>query len=77
MSKWNYDRHPILALKFEDALQELKALLAQRGSSYFQKMITEYFLNNNHRVHLEVRFVFSATLLLFRALCINIPRCLS
>ena len=39
----------------KSALKSLKNIVAKQGSAYFVKLIKEYFLSNNHRVHMELR----------------------
>lgn len=53
LNKWNYDFEPKSALAFEDALGELKGKIAD-GSPFFQSLIKNYLLDNNHRVVLEL-----------------------
>ncbi len=49
MSKWNYDRDPTSALKFEETLGKLKSDIDSRGSAVFTDLIDKYFLQNTHR----------------------------
>jgi Predicted Zn-dependent peptidases, insulinase-like len=54
MSKWIYDRKPTDALKFEEPLAELKAMIAENGDAVFRDFLKEYLVNNMHRVTLEL-----------------------
>lgn len=54
MNKWNYDRHPMEALAFEDALRQLKTIIADSGSDIFQSLIKDSLLNNAHRAILDL-----------------------
>merc|ERR1712038_2145150 len=54
MSKWIYDGSPTDALKFEEPLAELKAMIAEDGSHVFQQCIKDYLVNNKHRVTIEM-----------------------
>ena len=54
MSKWIYDGSPTEALKFEEPLAELKAMIAESGSEVFQKCIKDYLVSNKHRVTIEM-----------------------
>jgi len=56
MRNWIYDRDPVEALKFEEPLLELKAELSESSSSssYFQDLISKFFLQNTHRVVVEM-----------------------
>jgi len=55
LTKWNYDQDPFSALEYEDALNSLKTEIDSSGSRYFVNLIKEFFLENNHRVHMELR----------------------
>ena len=52
--QWNYDIHPIEALAFDNALQELKRIVRDSGSGIFQNLIREYLLNNSHRAIVDL-----------------------
>ena len=52
--QWNYDTHPIEALAFDAALQELKRIVHDSGSGIFQNLIREYLLNNSHRAIVDL-----------------------
>jgi len=54
MSKWIYDGSPTEALKFEEPLAELKAMIAENGSDVFQQYMKDYLVNNKHRVTIEM-----------------------
>lgn len=54
MSKWIYDESPTEAVKFEKPLAELKAEIAKSGSKVFQDMIRNLFVNNTHRMTVEL-----------------------
>jgi len=54
LSAWNYDRHPMDGLVFEDAIAELKNIISQSGSAIFQDLVQEFLLGNTHRVVLEL-----------------------
>lgn len=54
MDAWNYERDPIEHLKWEEPLKDLKKQLA-RGEDVFRPLLRRYFLENNHRVTLELR----------------------
>ena len=49
MSNWIYDRDPFEAIRFEEALTELKSDL-KAGKPVFQDLIRTHFLSNGHRV---------------------------
>lgn len=53
MKNWIYDRNPIDAISFEGALQELKADL-KANKPVFQDLLKKYFVNNTHRVVVEM-----------------------
>ena len=44
-----------ILLEKKSSLKILKANVAKQGSKYFVKLIDDYFLSNNHRVHMELR----------------------
>ena len=50
VSKWIYDNKPTYALKYEEPLAELKAIVQESGTKIFQDLLYDYFLNNTHRV---------------------------
>lgn len=52
MESWLYDEDPTLHLSYEAILQKIKTALT---SSYFEKLIEEYLLSNNHRSILIVK----------------------
>jgi len=52
--QWNYDLHPIEALAFDIALQELKSIIQDSGSGIFQNLIRDYLLNNSHRAIVDL-----------------------
>jgi Zn-dependent M16 (insulinase) family peptidase len=54
MSKWIYDGKPTDALKFEEPLAELKAMIAENGDAVFKEFLKEYLVNNMHRVTVEL-----------------------
>lgn len=49
LSTWLYDHDPIVPLAFQAPLDSIKEKLTS-GNSYFEKLIQEYLLNNQHRV---------------------------
>lgn len=51
LTTWLYNDDPLKTLAFETPLTELKAHLAER-KNYFEGLIEQYLLNNNHRVTL-------------------------
>lgn len=53
LSNWIYDKPPFEAVRFENSLKELKLDLAS-GKPVFQDLLTKYFVNNNHRVTVEM-----------------------
>eukprot|EP01038_Epipyxis_sp_PR26KG_P012907 gene12907-17297_t len=53
MSHWIYDKTPVDGVLFEEPLQQLKDDLAA-GKPVFQNLLKEYFVNNNHRVTVEM-----------------------
>lgn len=48
LSDWLYDRDPIEALRYEQSLASIRKRL-DAGEPIFERLIEEYFLNNNHR----------------------------
>lgn len=54
LSQWIYDRDPFGGVRFEAALNELKADIAA-GKPVFQELIQTYILSNNHRVTVEAK----------------------
>jgi presequence protease len=54
MTTWLHDADPLLPLRFEDALGELKARLAA-DEPVFQQTVSTYLLNNNHRALVKLR----------------------
>jgi len=54
MAKWIYDGKPTDALKFEEPLVELKAMIAENGDAVFKDFLKEYLVNNLHRVTVEL-----------------------
>ncbi|KAJ4851266.1 Presequence protease 1, chloroplastic/mitochondrial [Turnera subulata] len=56
VGKWIYDLNPIEPLKYEKPLMELKAKIAKEGSNaVFSPLIGKFFLNNSHRVTIEMQ----------------------
>ncbi|MFL0249584.1 insulinase family protein [Clostridium neuense] len=45
MDSWLYDESPLLNLKFEDTLKQIKKALTE---NYFEKLIEKYILNSKH-----------------------------
>ncbi|WP_291569971.1 insulinase family protein [Clostridium sp. UBA4548] len=45
MDSWLYDQCPLIHLKYEDTIKKMKTALT---SNYFEDLIKEYILNNNH-----------------------------
>lgn len=54
LNRWLYDQDPFEAIRFEDALTELKADL-KAGKPVFQGLIQNYLVENNHRVTVEMK----------------------
>lgn len=54
-SKWLYDGNPTDALKFEQPLAELKAMIKESGSDVFKKTLKEFILENTHRSVVELQ----------------------
>lgn len=52
MESWLYDENPAMHLQYEPTLNKIKEALT---SNYFEKLIKEYLLNNNHRSLLIVK----------------------
>ena len=52
MTSWLYGKDPFESLYFEKPLAELKARIKD-DPNYFQKMVRQYFLDNNHRLTTE------------------------
>jgi len=52
LNKWNYNLPPEDGLEFEDTLKQLKRDVNRERSQMFQKLVKDYLLENNHRVHL-------------------------
>lgn len=52
MESWLYDENPIVHLQYEPTLNKIKKALT---SNYFEKLIEEYLINNNHRSLLIVK----------------------
>merc|ERR1712151_368686 len=50
LSKWIYDNKPTYALKYEEALAELKEIINESGTKIFQELLNDYFIDNTHRV---------------------------
>lgn len=48
LTTWLYDQDPLKALAFEEPLNQLKSEL-QSKQKFFEKLIAEHFLQNNHR----------------------------
>ena len=48
LDTWLYDRDPMLALRYEEPLEKVRARL-EGENSYLKDLITSYFLNNTHR----------------------------
>ncbi len=46
MNSWIYDDHPTKHLEYEPLLEKIKSALT---TDYFEKLIDQYLLNNNHR----------------------------
>lgn len=53
LGSWLHGEDPIRPLHFEEALKTVKERIASE-SRYFEKLIEEYFLNNNHRTTLHL-----------------------
>ena len=51
LTNWLHDEDPILPLKYEAPLQEIKSLL-QTKPDIFENLIAKHFLDNPHRVNL-------------------------
>ncbi|MBW7909021.1 MAG: insulinase family protein [Kiritimatiellae bacterium] len=47
LSSWNYDGDPIAALRFAEAMTELRARIAS-GERVFEELIRRWFLDNTH-----------------------------
>jgi len=54
VSQWIYDKDPIEGVTFEKALGELKADIAG-GKPIFQELLKKYFVENDHRVVVEMK----------------------
>jgi Zn-dependent M16 (insulinase) family peptidase len=52
MESWLYDENPAMHLQYGPTLNKIKAALT---SNYFEKLIEEYLLDNNHRSFLIVK----------------------
>ena len=50
VSKWIYDNKPTCALKHEEHLAELDAIVQESGTKIFQDLLHDNFSNNTHRV---------------------------
>jgi presequence protease len=53
-SKWVYDESPLLGLKFEKPLAELKSTIAATGFKVFSDMVREFLVQNTHRTTVEL-----------------------
>jgi hypothetical protein len=51
LSTWLYDRDPISPLQFQEPLNTIKQKI-EKNNRYFENLIQEYLLENNHRVTL-------------------------
>jgi Zn-dependent M16 (insulinase) family peptidase len=51
LKTWNYDLDPLMNLFFAD---KIKSIRGKAENGYFEDLIKKYFLNNNHRVDLEM-----------------------
>lgn len=54
MKKWIYDKNPLDAISFEEPLRELKVELLQKKNPIFQELINKFFLQNTHKVLVEM-----------------------
>jgi Zn-dependent M16 (insulinase) family peptidase len=54
MNNWIYDKNPVEGVLFEAPLKALKEDLAS-GVPVFQNLIKKYFVNNQHRVTVEMK----------------------
>lgn len=52
MNSWLYDASPILHLQYEPLLAKIKTAMT---STYFERLIREYLLHNNHRTLMILR----------------------
>lgn len=52
MESWLYDENPTMHLEYNGTLSKIKTALS---TDYFERMIKEYILNNNHRTLLVVK----------------------
>ncbi|CAE7557560.1 PREP1, partial [Symbiodinium microadriaticum] len=53
MSEWIYDRDPLNGIRFEEPLAAVKRDIAD-GKPVFQEMLEKLFVNNTHRVAVEM-----------------------
>jgi len=54
MSKWIYDSNSTDGLKFVKAFSELKEMISVTGLVVFQDLLRKFFLNNTHRVMVDL-----------------------
>lgn len=54
INMWNYDQDPRRGFVFEEALDNLKAEVAQRGSDVFTELMQEQIIGNLHRIGVEL-----------------------
>ena len=53
LESWLYDFDPLMSLEFRNPIDSIKAKI-EKGEPYFESLIKEYLLNNNHRVTLRM-----------------------
>lgn len=54
MTTWLHDADPLLPLRYEDSVKDLRARL-DRGEPVFQDCVSKYFLDNPHRAAVTLR----------------------